>query len=175
MTVKFLSHFCTMQNLQTRNATKDDVQLINSLAQKIWRIHYPQIISNKQIEYMLERMYSPNALLKQMKAEGHCFVLCYADDKPVGYCSYSKQNNRNYFLHKLYIDTTQHHRGIGTWFINTVFDNIKDLDSLRLTVNRKNYQAINFYFKTGFVIEEVKDFDIDNGFWMKDFVMVLKK
>lgn len=163
-----------MQNCSVKIATEDAIPLINSLAQKIWRIHYPEIISNDQIEYMLEKMYSVDALLKQFK-EGHSFVLCYADDVPVGYCSYSKQDNGNYFLHKLYIDTSYHHRGLGTWFFKQVFDQIKDLHTLRLTVNRKNYKAINFYFKTGFVIDEVKDFDIGNGYWMNDFAMVLKK
>ena len=160
-----------MQNFSARTATEDDIPLINSLAQKIWRLHYPSIISQEQIEYMLEKMYSPEALKNQMQ-DGHCFELCYADDKPIGYCSYSKQDNRNYFLHKMYIGTAQHHKGIGTWFFKQVFEKISGIKNLRLTVNRKNYTAINFYFKNGFIIEEVKDFDIGNGFWMNDFVMV---
>lgn len=163
-----------MQNYFTRVATEKDNELINALAQKIWRVYYLSIISNEQIEYMLEKMYSQKALLKQMN-EGHCFMICYADDKPVGYCSYSNHNNGNYFLHKFYIDTTFHHRGIGSWFFSNVFDNIKVMQNLRLTVNRKNYKAINFYFKIGFIIEEVKDFDIGDGFWMNDFVMLLRR
>jgi hypothetical protein len=45
--------------------------------------------------------------------------------------------------------------------------------AMRLQVNRKNYKSINFYFKMGFVIEEVADFDIGDGYLMEDFVMVL--
>jgi len=164
-----------MHNYFTRVATKNDVELINTLAQKIWRTYYPSIISNQQIEYMLAKMYSTEDLLKQMTAEAHCFVLCFADNQPVGYCSYSCQQVGHYFLHKLYVDTTQHHRGIGSWFLSTVLDVLTDLQYLRLTVNRKNFKAINFYFKNKFIIEEVKDFDIGEGFWMKDFVMVYKR
>ncbi len=162
-----------MQNFSTRKATEDDIPLINSLAQKTWRSHYPSIISLEQIEYMLEKMYSPKALEKQMQEE-HCFELCYADVSPIGYCSYSRQENENYFLHKMYIDTTQHHKGIGTWFLHEVFDKTAGIRNLRLTVNRKNHTAINFYFKNGFTIAEVKDFDIGKGFWMNDFVMLKK-
>jgi hypothetical protein len=43
-----------------------------------------------------------------------------------------------------------------------------------LTVNRKNYKAINFYFKNGFTIKEIADFDIGNGFFMNDFIMIKK-
>ena len=119
-------------------------------------------------------MYSPIALLKQIKEDGHVFVLCYAGENAIAYCSYNKEENGNYFLNKLYLITTLHHRGIGSWFFNEVFNKIKDLHNLRLTVNRKNFVAINFYFKTGFIIEEVKDFDIGGGYWMNDFVMLRK-
>jgi len=43
---------------------------------------------------------------------------------------------------------------------------------IRLQVNRKNYKAINFYFKNGFTIESVGDFDIGGGYYMNDFVMI---
>lgn len=36
-----------------RKATEEDIRLINQLAQKIWREHYPAIISTEQIEFML--------------------------------------------------------------------------------------------------------------------------
>jgi hypothetical protein len=35
-----------------------------------------------------------------------------------------------------------------------------------------NYKAINFYFKNGFTIEKVADFDIGDGYFMNDFVMI---
>jgi hypothetical protein len=41
-------------------------------------------------------------------------------------------------------------------------------------VNRQNYKAINFYFKLGFKIQTVADFDIGNGYVMNDFVMVFE-
>jgi ribosomal protein S18 acetylase RimI-like enzyme len=47
----------------------------------------------------------------------------------------------------------------------------RDAECFSLTVNRQNFKAINFYFKNGFVIDEVADFEIGNGFVMNDFVM----
>src|SRR5439155_13935203 len=38
-------------------AGKEHLPEIAALAQIIWRAHYPGIISNEQIEYMLARMY----------------------------------------------------------------------------------------------------------------------
>jgi RimJ/RimL family protein N-acetyltransferase len=45
------------------------------------------------------------------------------------------------------------------------------IQTFRLTVNRKNFKSINFYFKLGFKIESVEDFDIGNNYFMNDFVM----
>jgi ribosomal protein S18 acetylase RimI-like enzyme len=49
---------------------------------------------------------------------------------------------------------------------------IRNPKTIRLTVNRQNYKSINFYFKNGFKIERVEDFDIGSGFWMNDFIMI---
>ena len=162
-----------MRDLSLKIATKDDVSIIQSLANKIWRKNYPAIISLAQIDYMLEKIYSAQSLYQQM-SEGAVFLICYASGKEAGFCSYNKQGNGNFFLHKLYVDTEMHHEGIGTWLLNEIFGKKDDLVELRLTVNRLNYKAINFYFKNGFVIEKVKDLDIGNGYWMNDFVMIKK-
>ncbi|MBL7923852.1 MAG: GNAT family N-acetyltransferase [Bacteroidia bacterium] len=157
--------------MEIKAAVKADIPLIHTLAEKIWKLHYPGIITMEQIEYMLEKMYSPQALEAQM-TEGHCFYILYHHDQACGYLSFSKKGPGEYFLHKFYIDTTRHRKGMGSFFFDQVFKSIPDLQSVRLTVNRSNYKAINFYFKTGFTIEEVKDFDIGNGYQMNDFVMV---
>ncbi len=122
---------------------------------------------------MLEMMYSVDALRQQM-LDGHQFFLASIDNQPVGYLSYSKKSEGNYFLHKFYVDTDIHRKGIGSQFFDGVFSSLTDMKTLRLTVNRKNYKAINFYFRKGFIIEEVADFDIGNNYFMNDFIMLRK-
>ena len=56
-----------------------------------------------------------------------------------------------------------------------LLDLFPDLNTMRLTVNRSNFKSINFYFKLGFIIEEVKDFDIGNNYFMNDFIMIYKR
>jgi ribosomal protein S18 acetylase RimI-like enzyme len=82
--------------------------------------------------------------------------------------SYSKTDDEDYFIHKLYVNTEIHSKGIGRALYNYVFENIKP-KTIRLTVNRKNFKAINFYFKLGFIIEKLIDIDIEHGFVMNDF------
>ena len=62
--------------------------------------------------------------------------------------------------------------GHGVWALLRGL--LPDMREMRLQVNRQNYKAINFYFKVGFVIERVADFDIGDGYFMNDFVMVYR-
>jgi ribosomal protein S18 acetylase RimI-like enzyme len=156
-----------------RKAEKEDIGLIYRLAESIWKQHYITIITMEQIEYMLANMYSAESLARQME-EGHRFTLVYEDGVPVGYISVSTKDQRNYFLHKFYVKMNEQRKGLGTELFQHILDELGNAESIELTVNRKNYKAINFYFKNGFVIRETADFDIGKGYFMNDFIMVRK-
>ncbi len=157
--------------LTYKQATSVDIPVIARLADVIWKQHYPSIITEEQIDYMLKSYYSSEQLLKQMQ-EGHLFTLVYFNNQPAGYASVSTKDNKNYFLHKFYILVDEHKRGIGSSLFNYLLKQMDAAETLELTVNRQNYKAINFYFKNGFVIKEVADFNIGNGYFMNDFVMI---
>ena len=46
-------------------ATIKDISLIQDLAEKSWRSHYPGIISPEQIDFMLDLMYSEEEITRQ--------------------------------------------------------------------------------------------------------------
>ena len=123
---------------------------------------------------MLELMYSERSITEQMEHHQN-YTLIYADGQPVGYYAVSEKSPGHFFLHKFYIDTEKHRKGIGA----AAFEHIKENDcrgykEITLQVNRRNIKAVNFYFKHGFVIDYVDDFDIGNGYTMDDFFMKLE-
>ncbi len=160
-------------NLKFKKAEKENIAVIAQLAENIWRRHYSSIISMEQIEYMLNKMYASESILRQMD-EGHQFTIVYINDKPIGYSSVSTKDGRNYFLQKFYVELKDHGKGVGSALFTHLLKQLNKPETIELTVNRKNYKAINFYFKNGFVIKETADFEIGNGYFMNDFVMVKK-
>jgi ribosomal protein S18 acetylase RimI-like enzyme len=76
-----------------------------------------------------------------------------------------------WFLNKLYVMPDLQRSGVGRALLDFAINEF-DIKTLRLQVNRQNYKAINFYFKYGFIIEKVADFDIGDGYQMNDFIMV---
>ncbi len=157
--------------MQIRKATAGNVQAINELAQHIWRAHYPGIISEEQIEFMLSSMYSIDSLTMQM-AKGHSFLMAEEGNTLLGYLSYHSEEDGSYFLNKLYVDVRLQRKNTGGQLLQACLLACKKDKKIRLQVNRKNFKAINFYFKMGFVIEATGDFDIGNGYFMNDFIMV---
>ena len=160
-------------NLNFKKATKNDAQVINELAVRIWNKHYLSIITQEQIDFMLEEMYSVKNLLLQMDA-GHEFTLVLNGDQPIGYISLENKDGKNYFLHKFYVEVEEHGKGVGTKLFDYVLKQIPGAETIELFVNRINYKPINFYFKNGFTIKSVIDQHIGNGFYMNDFVMIKK-
>jgi diamine N-acetyltransferase len=157
-----------------RKATADDIPLIRELVYKVWPQTYVSILSQEQIDYMLDKMYSSRSLQKQMDAGSH-FVLVYGGNEPVGFAAYFEKTPLVVKLDKIYILLSQQGRGTGRFVIDHIIDEIKQkgATALQLQVNRYN-KAKHFYEKMGFVVIEEKDFDIGQGFFMNDYVMEKK-
>lgn len=155
-----------------RPATLSDISLIRELAHRIWWAHYPGIITDEQIAYMLDLIYSEQALERQMTEEGQQFWLAEVNGTAIGYLSVSRHAEGAYFLHKIYLDTTYRGKGYGAQAFQMLLDQYPDLMELRLTVNRQNFRSVNFYFKAGFTIEKCIDTPIGRGFVMDDFQML---
>jgi diamine N-acetyltransferase len=151
-----------------------DIPEIARLAHVIWHDYYPDIIAIDQIDYMLNKMYSSESLTEQMTEKKDVFYLIHINHEPQGFISINHLGDGNYFLGKFYILQTNAAKGKGTRAFKQLLS-ILQPNSISLTVNRQNYKSINFYFKNGFVIERVADFDIGNGYVMNDFVMLWRK
>ncbi len=165
-----------MQNeLQIRMADEDDINIIGWLAQHIWPVAYKDIITSAQLEYMLQLIYSPEALKQQMDNE-HQFLIAELEEEPVAFASYSSVNADGLFkIHKLYVLPELHGKGIGAALLDFIAEEIVALGGmvLRLNMNRNN-KAKTFYEKNGFKIVGEEDIDIGNNFFMNDYVMEKK-
>jgi ribosomal protein S18 acetylase RimI-like enzyme len=160
-----------MQDVKLIAATYKDIDTISGLAKLIWNQHYPSIISRAQIDYMLQIMYSPDSLKEQMQNKGHRFFLIEQNGKVAGFISVNNEKEDAWFMNKFYVDQTIAGNGLG----GRAFEELKKIikpKKISLTVNRQNFKSVNFYFKKGFKIKEVADFDIGNNYVMNDFVMV---
>lgn len=154
-------------------ATETDLSFISDLAREIWQATYVENLGQEQVDYMLELFYSNDAMRKSM-GRGHNFYIIAFEGKQIGYLDL-EQKSDHLFIHKFYIDTRIQKKGLGTDVMKEIMSELAaEGEKLKLHVNRRNFKAVNFYFKNGFVIESLGDFDIGGGYFMRDFVMVRK-
>lgn len=154
-------------------ATIKDIPLIQSLTYKVWPDTYKAILTEEQISYMLDIMYSTSSLQQQME-QGHTFLLVKDTDEFVAFASYAFYKTSVYKLHKIYALPNQQGNGIGKQIIQYISAEIKPvgIEYLQLNVNRHN-KAKGFYEKLGFTVIGEEDIDIGNGYFMNDYIMQL--
>jgi GNAT superfamily N-acetyltransferase len=162
--------------LQITHATTRDIPTIRALAHATWPATFGAILSPEQIEYMLEWMYSVDALREQMETQGHVFLLAMANAQPAGYASYELgyQGTTATKLHKIYIHPAMQGHGIGRALIAAVRDAAMRHGQREITLNVNRYnRAIQFYEGQGFTVTGAEDLDIGHGFYMNDVIMTL--
>ncbi len=162
-----------MSQPEIRIATLQDRALIRSISEHTWPSTYGHIISQEQIDFMLDWMYSDASLEEQFN-KGHQFYIANLNGTDIGFCSVSADENNTYKLNKLYVLPTAHGTGSGKALLQQSIEVAKanGASSIYLQVNKHN-NAYEFYLKQGFVKESEFKFDIGNGFYMDDYVMRL--
>jgi GNAT superfamily N-acetyltransferase len=150
-----------------------ETPIVNDLAHRIWPDTFKDILSQEQLSYMLNWMYSIETLQQQM-AKGHRFFVIKENQEPLGFigieANYPLKGQLK--IHKLYVLPNQQGKGLGKQLIAFVAQLAQDqqINVLSLNVNRFN-KAVDFYRHIGFTIEFEENIEIGNGYLMEDFVM----
>ncbi|MEO8487379.1 MAG: GNAT family N-acetyltransferase, partial [Betaproteobacteria bacterium] len=103
--------------------TIDDIALVQRLADSIWRRHYPGILSDAQIDYMLARGYAREVLAAFVAADGAGLAIVRSGGDPAGFAAWVRDREpMTTKLDKLYVEPALHGRGLGRALIAHVED-----------------------------------------------------
>lgn len=154
--------------------SEEQLKELAVLAKKIWNNYFLGIITQEQIDYMVEMNQSYPAIKKAINEQHYRYYLAYEDGIMVGYMGVKPEENR-LFLSKLYMDA--HARGKG--YASRLFDEAKkycaelNLKAIYLTCNKHNDHSLAVYRKKGFTVIDEAETDIGHGFMMDDYIMEL--
>lgn len=162
--------------LSIRKTDKKDIALINEMAWKIFPATYKDMLTQGQIEYMMNMMYSPESIERQMDSN-HVYFICLNDGKPCGYISIERQKENLFHLQKIYVFPEMQGKGVGKFLfdegIKYVRETFPGKCRIELNVNRDNIKAIEFYKSRGMYKIFEGDFDIGCGYLMTDYIFAL--
>lgn len=151
---------------------KSQLRAVSRLAEEIWHEHYADILSPDQIDYMVEKFQSFEAICEQTRNEGYQYFLLLLDGEEAGYMGLKLEEDR-IFLSKLYLL----HRARGNGVASVALEYMQDmccqngLSGIWLTVNKHNTSSIAVYEHMGFQRAYSQTTDIGRGYVMDDYVM----
>ena len=137
--------------LTIQKVTVADCELINKMAGEVFPATYKEILSPEQLDYMMDWMYAPENIRKQMEED-------------------------IFHLQKIYV--LPHFQGshCGSFLFKEAIKYIKEIHPepclMELNVNRNN-KALQFYQHMGMRKLREGDFPIGNGYYMNDYIMGL--
>lgn len=155
------------------DATTEDISSIIHIAEKTWWPTYGNILTDEQIRYMLDAIYNPGSLGRQMADTAQVFLMGKDPRGPQGFAAYGPRPEEpaTYKLHKLYVLPDNQQRGYGRMLIDEIAKRMLRANKHILDVNVNRYNsAVRFYEKYGFKV--VREEDVPIGpYWMNDYVM----
>ena len=149
-----------------------ELRKVAKLADEIWHECFTDIISLGQINYMVEKFQSLDAMTNQVETQKYIYLAVYDDEELCGYIAVKPEDDERFFLSKLYLRKDKRGKKIATLMMNRVFEEAKKYGkkSVYLTVNKNNSHAIEVYKKLGYEIIDSVVTDIGSGYVMDDYI-----
>lgn len=154
-------------------ATSNQLSIVRDLAYQIWPIAYKEILSEQQLDYMLDLIYSIESLTKQIE-NNHIILLVEESNSYIGFASYELNHgfSNKTKIQKLYVLPQIQGKGIGKKLIDFIEKEAVENNQSGLLLNVNKYNiAKDFYLKQGFSITHSEIIDIGKGYIMDDYVM----
>lgn len=150
-----------------------DLSMLSLVADEVWHEYFPCILSEEQIDYMVEKFQSYEAMKSQIN-EGYEYYFIMSDEAVAGYMGiHEEKEHKRMFLSKLYLKKEFRGKGLAGKALCQLKDmaETRGLDYIWLTVNRHNDHTIKIYEHMGFAKARTLVTDIGNGYVMDDYVM----
>lgn len=155
--------------------TDDGIRKIADMADPIWHEAFAGIISKEQIEYMVDKFQSYNAIKDQVDNHGYRYFILSEDGTDAGYCGVQVAEDNSLYLSKMYLK--KDFRGHGLFREMTAYltelCRREGIGRIWLTVNKNNDGAIAAYQATGYRNIKSQVTDIGSGYVMGDYVFEL--
>jgi len=160
-----------MPSFSTKLASTADIPTIIAIQEKTWEPTYGDILTKEQIDFMFEKIYSHESLLRQFTVDQHSFLILLNNGEPQGFASVSGEGAEKFKLQKIYVLPSTQGTGAGKFLLVETENFVKLAGGKKLILNVNRYnKAKGFYEKMGFVVTGEEDIPI-GPYWMNDYIL----
>jgi ribosomal protein S18 acetylase RimI-like enzyme len=143
------------------------------MAREVWDEYYVPLIGRAQVDYMVARFQTAEAMQAQIDSGYEYFQICQQGGVPIGYAAIRHDAaDARVFISKLYVLAAHRKSGAGRQCLALIEGMAleRGAKQLWLTVNKGN-ASVKAYERLGFKIAEAIVMDIGGGFVMDDYRM----
>jgi diamine N-acetyltransferase len=129
----------------------DQIAIVENLAREIWIEHYTPIIGKDQVQYMLGKFQSKDAISIQITAEGVRYFLIEEEGRYIGYLGVQSKGEE-LFLSKFYIRADERGKGFGKKAVQFLEDIARKLKLKKISLNNHDctFNAMYLLFRLPF-------------------------
>ena len=158
-------------------STAAHVAEVARMARQVWDEHYAPLIGQAQVDYMVAKFQTAEAMHSQIDAGYEYFRIQQGQGphsgETIGYAAIRHDaSDARLFISKLYVLAANRKSGAGRKCLELIERMAQDRGAthLWLTVNKAN-PSVRVYERLGFRIAEAIVMDIGGGFVMDDYRM----
>ncbi len=148
-------------NISIRAWKVDDLLEVRHVIWNTWLATYGPFIPEEDLHGFFDENYSIDALEQQMKNPNIACFIAEVDGEISGYeRTYFNAEEKREYVASLYILPERHGLGLGTRLMLSAAEEAKKrrMDKVWLGVMTQNQQAVDWYRKIGFRVDEEKPF-----------------
>lgn len=164
-----------MSSVRFQTVTDAELGTLHAFAAELFREHFAPLLPEAQLDYMIERQFTPETVRREIAAGVRWEWLRGPDDGAFGFLSCGPRDGAAYPLRKVYLLAELRGLGLGRLMIERVLEHARrsGAATVRLAVNRRNEGPVATYRHLGFRVVAEVDVPIGGGFVMDDYVMEL--
>ncbi len=148
--------------ITVRKANHDDVGILRKLASELVPSSFKGVLTTSQIDFMIDKLYSQQALQDAIGAGTDYFIASY-NGEDLGVVSVIQQGPELFLMQKIYVNEHYLGKGIGTALFTKVKEYVRSKIlpcKIELIINSHN-PGLDFYKKNG--MTKVRDTGLDMG------------
>lgn len=148
--------------ITVRKATSEDVGVLQKLASELVPSSFKGVLTTAQIDFMLDKLYSQQALSDAIGAGTDYFIATY-NGEDLGVVSVIQQGPNLFLMQKIYVNEHFIGKGIGTALFTKVKEYVRSKIlpcTIELIINAHN-PGLDFYKNQG--MQKVRDTGLDMG------------
>jgi ribosomal protein S18 acetylase RimI-like enzyme len=152
--------------------TATQVADVARMAHEVWNEYYVALIGQAQVDYMIAKFQSAEAMQSQMDS-GYEYFRIQQSGESVGYAAIRHDAaDARVFISKLYLLAAYRKHGAGRQALELIERMARERGATHvwLTVNKGN-PSVQAYERLGFRIAEALVMDIGGGYVMDDYKM----